>query len=96
MKDLLYQIALQLLQNLLDAVKKYEVLGSGVLLVAIVTNMPKLIPKSFQDWWTWLQTSLQSALPVPQHRMPQIEVPLKAVSAEDTSKKDISVVPKLD
>lgn len=96
MKDLLYQIGLQLLQNLLNAIKKYEVFGSGVLLFAIIATMPKLIPKTLQDWWTWVQSALQTVLPVQQHQQPQIEVPLKAVPAEEAPKKDISVVPKLD
>lgn len=39
-----------------------------VLAVAFISSMPEEIPKSAQEWWTWLRNGLQSSTPI--HRMP--------------------------
>jgi hypothetical protein len=94
MKDLLYQIGLQLLQNMFDAIKKYQIFGTGVLFFAIIAAMPKLIPKTLQDWWTWMQTALQAVLPIRQHdNLSQIAPQAPIVKSPSKEESDI---PKLD
>ena len=102
MRDLIYQIFIQLLQNIFDAVKKYEVFGSGVLLFALFASMPALIPKSAQDMWTWIRSTLQAIMPIQQHiPLPQTQVHQE--KTPETSKTDVSSqsntipdLPKLD
>lgn len=38
--------------------------GTLVIAVALVHNMPEKLPTSIQDFWTWLRGSLQTAIPV--------------------------------
>ena len=97
MKELFYQIGLQLLQNLLDAVKKYEVFGSGVLLFALFASMPALIPKTAQDIWTWLRATLQAIMPIQQHQpLPQTQVKTPEIPKMDISNTKTPDLPKLD
>lgn len=46
-------------------------IGSGVLIVAIITTWPQVPPKTWMDWWTWIRDALQTAIPArPAHRQP--------------------------
>lgn len=38
--------------------------GSGVVLVAAVASIPEKPPSTLQEWWTWMRTTLQTALPI--------------------------------
>lgn len=49
--------------------------GSGALFIALVSTMPKLIPKTLQDWWTWVRDSLQTAIPATRNHREQDENP---------------------
>ena len=44
--------------------------GLSVLFVAGVCVMPPKFPKSFQEWWTWLRDTLQTAIPAARHKEP--------------------------
>jgi hypothetical protein len=46
---------------------KPEIEGLSVLFVAGVCVMPPAFPKSFQEWWTWLRDTLQTAIPAARH-----------------------------
>lgn len=37
--------------------------GSGALIVAIISTMPQIRPKTLDDWWEWVRNSLQTAIP---------------------------------
>ena len=39
----------------------------GVLGVAVVSCIPERVPKSLQEWWTWMRESLQTAIPAARH-----------------------------
>lgn len=41
------------------------------LALAVAKNIPELIPKSAQDWWTWMRSSVQTALPISRTSTPQ-------------------------
>lgn len=38
--------------------------GIGALVLSTAKNWPEFIPKSAQDWWTWMRNSVQTALPI--------------------------------
>ena len=38
--------------------------GSGVLVIALITCWPEVIPKTAQDWWCWARETLQTIVPV--------------------------------
>jgi hypothetical protein len=59
MNELLNAIGHNLAQNI-----GYEEGAFGLLLAVFVHNMPATIPKTFQEIWTWVRDSLQTALPV--------------------------------
>lgn len=40
----------------------------GALAIASVVTMPKMIPTSIQDLWTWLRDALQTAVPAARHQ----------------------------
>lgn len=40
----------------------------GALAIAAAVTMPELIPKSAQDWWTWMRNSVQTAVPAARAR----------------------------
>lgn len=44
--------------------------GSGLLILGLITTMPALIPKSWQDIWTWVRNALQTAVPAARHTNP--------------------------
>ena len=43
----------------------------SALAVAVVCTMPALIPKSTQDWWTWMRDAFQTAVPAARARTEQ-------------------------
>lgn len=49
-------------QHMLKNLPEYITLFTAISIATIVT-MPEIIPKSFQDWWTWLRNALQTAIP---------------------------------
>jgi len=52
-----------ILENIAHNLGAYG-LGSGALLISIVTSWPVTPPKTFGDWWTWARESFQALLPV--------------------------------
>lgn len=63
-RDLLYQILIAFLQNALKNVEKIEWVGSGLLLLSAVSHIPENIPRQAQDFWTWMRSTFQTALPI--------------------------------
>ena len=39
--------------------------GGGVVILAFVARWPATIPKTAQEWWTWIRATFQTALPIP-------------------------------
>lgn len=62
-----------ILHNLAQHLTEASV-GSGVLLIAIISHWPEQIPRTMQDWWTWARNSFQGALPI----RAQISNPIQA------------------
>ena len=55
-----------ILQAVIDHVTRHETIYLGALSavgIAGVCTMPALIPKSIQEWWTWIRDTLQTAVP---------------------------------
>ena len=53
-------------QHLIANWEGYMALFSAIC-IASVCMMPEKIPSSFQDWWTWLRNTLQTAIPAARH-----------------------------
>jgi hypothetical protein len=55
--------AWQALQTQITANLPEYLIFASALSIAIVCAMPEKIPSSFQELWTWLRNSLQTAVP---------------------------------
>lgn len=59
-----------LAQIITDLVHHFEMhaegygVGIGAVVLSTAKNWPEMIPKSAQDWWTWMRNSVQTALPI--------------------------------
>lgn len=58
---------LQALAGLINDIRAHlEVVmgvGSGALFIAAVHTWPAVVPKSLQDWWSWIRDTFQTAIP---------------------------------
>jgi hypothetical protein len=58
-----YQMLAPLLTQIKEHMAAYGI-GGGVIVLAWVAHWPEKPPSSFQDWWTWVRQTLQTALPI--------------------------------
>lgn len=61
-------------QHIIHNMPEY-LIGASALIVATIVTMPILIPKSLQDWWTWMRNALQTAVPAARHNQPPADPP---------------------
>ena len=59
---------MNILQHIIDHWGAYAAFFT-VLGVAFVTTWPPLVPRSFQDWWTWFRGAFQTAVPAARHQV---------------------------
>jgi hypothetical protein len=57
--------------------------------IATIIKMPPQIPKTFQDWWTWIRDALQTATPAARasqeaHTSTTITTPTTSTAKEAT------------
>lgn len=57
-------MVIALLKNALANVEKIEWIGSGLLLFSAISHIPEVIPRQAQDFWTWMRSTFQTALPM--------------------------------
>lgn len=57
-------------QTIIDGFSTHPKLSAAlaVLGIAFASSMPEEYPRTFQDWWAWLRSGLQSSIPI--HRFP--------------------------
>lgn len=52
--------------------------SASALFVAGVCTMPSALPRTLQEWWTWIREALQTAIPAARHpQNPQNQNPNK-------------------
>lgn len=57
----------------------------SALAIATVVTMPPIIPKSLQDWWTWMRNSLQTAVPAARNAHVNVSTPQANVAVNGSS-----------
>ena len=76
---------------------EYITLASA-LAIATIVKMPPQIPKSLQDWWTWMRDSLQTAVPAARaaqeaHSTTVVTTPTSSTKQEASAVKVVEPIP---